>query len=71
MDANTIKYLRKKSGSDNPAVQYQFVLKIADWFKKQAQQSVKVGRNFVAEVPPELDNFIESEEPEGIGALID
>jgi hypothetical protein len=71
MDTNTIKYLRKKAGSDNPAVQYQFVLKIADWFRKESQRSIKVGRNFVAEVPPELDNFIEHEEYEGTGALID
>jgi hypothetical protein len=71
MDANTIRYLKKKSGSDNKATQYEFVLKIADWFRKESQQSIKVGRNFIAEVPPELDNFIENEETEGIGALID
>jgi len=65
MDSNTIKYLRKKSGSNNPAVQYQFVLKIADYFKKESQRASQVGRTFIAEVPPELETFVEDEVKDG------
>ena len=71
MDAITIKYLQDKSGSDNPADQYQFVLKIADWFKKESQRASKVGRTFTAEVPHELVDFVpDDKEPEN-GAYAD
>ena len=68
MNAEIIKYLKEKSRTNNKAAQYQFVLKIADWFRKESQQSIEMKRNFVAEVPPELDNFTANE---GNGALID
>ena len=65
MDSNTIKYLRKKSDSNNPTVQYQFVLKIANYFKKESQKASQVGRTFIAEVPPELETFVEDEVKDG------
>lgn len=65
MDANTIKYLKKKSGTDNKALQYQFVLKIADWFRKESQNASTVGRTFSAEVPPELEEFVDGEQEDG------
>lgn len=70
MDSNTIKYLRKKSGTNNPAAQYQFVLQVADWFKKESQRASSVGRTYSAEVPHELVDFVAEEEPKD-GAYAD
>lgn len=64
MDANTIKYLRKKSGTNNPAAQYQYVLKVADWFKKESQKASQVGRTFSAEIPHELVDFVPTDNDE-------
>ena len=71
MDSNTIKYLRKKSGTNNPAAQYQYVQKVADWFKKESQKASQVGRTFSAEIPHELVDFVpDDNEPEN-GAYAD
>lgn len=61
IDQKVIAYLRKKSGTDNKALQYQYVLKIADEFKKESQNAIQVGRTFTAEVPPELEEFVEND----------
>lgn len=71
MDAEVVKYLRNKSGTSNPAAQYQYVLKIADWFKKKSQIASEVGRTFSAEVPHELIDFIPDDKEPTDGAYAD
>jgi hypothetical protein len=71
MDSEVVRYLCKKSGSDNPAARYQYVLKIADWFKKESQIASKVDRNFIAEVPHELIDFIPDDKEPTDGAYAD
>lgn len=62
IDKRIVTYLQKKSGTDNKALQYQFVQSIADYFKRESNRDVMAGkRTFVAEVPPELESFVEDE----------
>lgn len=61
IDPKVISYLRKKSGTDNKALQYQYVLSLADYFRKESQNAIQVGRTFKAEVPPELEEFVEND----------
>lgn len=61
IDPKVISYLRKKSGTDNKALQYQYVLSLADYFRKESQSAIQVGRTFSAEVPPELEEFVEND----------
>lgn len=59
MDYNVIKYLVKKSGAKHPAEIAAYVQIYADYFRMLARKnSYSVNRNFIAEVPPELENFI-------------
>lgn len=59
MDENVKKYLVKKSGHTHPALIAAYVQVYADYFRKLAREaSYSVGRNFSAEVPPELEQFV-------------
>lgn len=59
IDKNIITYLKKKSGTNNKALQYQFAQAIADYFRKESNRDVMDRkRTFVAEVPPELEDFV-------------
>lgn len=61
MDYNVVKYLIKKSGSSHPAEISAYVQMYADYFRMLARQnSYDVSRNFIAEVPPELEDFVDS-----------
>ena len=61
LDPKVISYIKKKSGTDNKALQYQYALKIADHFRRESQNAIQVGRTFSAEVPPELEEFVEND----------
>lgn len=59
MDENVKRYLMKKSGSTHPVHIADYVQIYADYFRKVARQnSYSVERSFTAEVPPELESFI-------------
>lgn len=61
MDDNVRKYLIKKSGQTHPTLIADYVQLWADYFRKEARiEAYKVGRNFKAEVPPELEGFVEN-----------
>lgn len=63
IDERVKNYLIRKSGEEHPALVAQFVQVYADYFRKLARENAyAVSRNFVAEVPPELENF-SSEHP--------
>ena len=60
MEKQIYHYLIKKSGKKHPTEIAQFVQRIADEFKEIARrEAYSVGRTFHAEVPPELENFIQ------------
>ena len=61
IDPKVAAYIRKKSGTDNKALQYQYALRIADHFRKESQNAIQVDRSFSAEVPPELEGFVEND----------
>jgi len=59
IDLNVIRYLVEKSGHQHPALIAAFVQQYADYLRMIARRnSYSVDRNFVAEVPPELENFV-------------
>lgn len=59
MDDKVIKYLIKKSGESHPVLIANYVQQYADHFRKLARISAyDVSRGFTAEVPPELEDFI-------------
>lgn len=59
IEYNVCKYLIEKSGTKHPAEISAFIQLYADYFRMIARQnSYRVDRNFVAEVPPELEDFV-------------
>ena len=58
MDESVKKYLIKKSGEKHPARIADFIQQYADYFRRQARlEAYSVERDFIAEVPPELEDF--------------